>query len=105
MRDQLAFMAETAEAGNAMVQVVNFAVGAHEGMRGSFTILEFDERFEGPFDLTIADVVYWEGPHGDNISEEPALVREQVNLFHRLSERALPLTESLQFMWLSREDL
>ncbi|GIM89849.1 hypothetical protein Ato02nite_016420 [Paractinoplanes toevensis] len=105
MRGQLEFLIEMAEAGEAIIQAVTFAAGAHEGMTGGFTVLEFDSHPEGPFDLTIGDVVYWEGPDGDSVSEESAIVDDRVNSLQRLRERALSPTESLQFVRLLHEQL
>lgn len=43
MRDQLRHLAQTSELTNVAVRVLTFAAGAHPGVDGSFTVLEFSD--------------------------------------------------------------
>jgi transcriptional regulator with XRE-family HTH domain len=92
MRAQLEHVIETSERPNVTVQVLPFDRGAHAGMAGSFTILDFP----WPTDPGVVFVesgwsvgVYFEQPHE---------VEDQNLAFQKLSDLALPPAESVAFM-------
>ena len=64
MAEQLRKLQELAERPDISIKVVPLAKGASPALRGSFTLLEFDEY---------PDVLFIEGPRGDlNVYEEEA---------------------------------
>ena len=72
------------------IRVVPFSAGAHSGMRGSFTILEF----ESP----LGDILYLEGGRrGDQtIKGQDSRITDYREVFESLQEEALPSAESLR---------
>lgn len=63
MRNQLKHIMEVAEQPNVFVRVLPFSAGAHPGMRGAFTILDFA-------DPELDDVLYLENAGGVTITRE-----------------------------------
>lgn len=88
MAVQLRHLIELAELPRVTIQVVPRAIGAHPGMHGPFTILEFPE----PLD---PDAVYTENIGGELLQEEPSDVARFKTAFQRLQSVALSPKESL----------
>ena len=63
MRNQLRRIMEVAELPNVFIRVLPFSAGAHPGMRGAFTILDFA-------DPELDDVLYLENAGGVTITRE-----------------------------------
>lgn len=100
MPAQLNHVADAAESDDLLtVRVVPFSTGAHLGMEGPFSILEFD----GDLD----DVLYLEGRSGASvmISGEDDTVIEYRDTFELLLEQALPADQSIALMRQAAEDL
>jgi transcriptional regulator with XRE-family HTH domain len=93
MPTQLRRVADAAEASDRLtVRVLPFSKGAHRGMYGPFTLLEFD----GP----LADVLYLEGGSAPNLTvvgEDPRII-EYREMFEILLEDALSEEQSIALM-------
>ncbi|QKW33274.1 helix-turn-helix transcriptional regulator [Actinomadura sp. NAK00032] len=90
MPAQLNHIADTAERDDLLrVRVIPFSTGAHLGLEGPFTILEFD----GDLD----DVLYLEGRSGASmmVSGEDDKITEYRDTFELLVEQALPADQSV----------
>ncbi len=85
---QLMHLASQADLPNVSVQVVPFAAGLHQGMRGAFKIVGFD-------DTPDENIVFLEGPHGDLIREDPGEVKSYRETFRRISKMALSPSDSV----------
>jgi transcriptional regulator with XRE-family HTH domain len=93
MPNQLRYMADRAETDDLVtVRVIPFAVGAHPGQSGPFTLLEFDGD--------LADVLYLDAGRGaiTMIQGSDRKVGEYAEHFAALLEVALPVRQSLQFI-------
>jgi hypothetical protein len=89
MRRQVHRLIEMASRPNVTVEIVPFSAGAHPGLRGSFTVLEFP-------DLADDNVLYLESGQGDLINRsgpEEALTYQQK--FERLQEISLGAENSI----------
>ena len=91
MRAQLCHLAELARLESVTFQVLPTALGAHQGMDGAFTILEFVED-EDP------DLLYVEYPTGAVHVEKGTEVREARVIFDGLRSVALPPADSVAFV-------
>src|SRR5918992_1179808 len=93
MPNQLRRVADQAEASDRLtVRVLPFTHGAHSGMYGPFTLLEFD----GP----LADVLYLEGGRAPSVmvtGDDPRVI-EYRDMFETLVAEALSETESVALM-------
>lgn len=88
MREQLQHLYDASQWPNVTLQVLAFCSGLHPGLGGSFTIIEFPERFD-------PDVVYTEGVTGQAyIEERDREVRASAEAFDLLRAAALPPGES-----------
>ncbi|MDI1464186.1 helix-turn-helix transcriptional regulator [Catellatospora sp. KI3] len=87
MRQQLRLLAEAASKPNVTLQVLPFERGAHAGMDGTFTILEFAE----PGDSA---VVYAENATGGLFLEKSDDLEKYLLIFKHLQEAALSPSES-----------
>ncbi|SNT60187.1 Helix-turn-helix domain-containing protein [Actinomadura meyerae] len=100
MPAQLNHIADTAERDDLLrVRVIPFSTGAHLGLEGPFTILEFD----GDLD----DVLYLEGRTGASmmINGETDKITEYRDTFELLVEQALPADQSIALIRQAAEDL
>jgi Domain of unknown function (DUF5753)/Helix-turn-helix domain len=91
MRDQLARLIEVHQQPNVTLQVLPFAVGAHAGMDGPFTILDFPD----PGD---ADVVYAENATGGLFLEKEEELKKYHSIFDALASAALGPEESTRML-------
>jgi transcriptional regulator with XRE-family HTH domain len=100
MPNQLRHIAERAEHDDLVtVRVIPFTVGAHPGLSGPFTLLEFEG---GMPDLLYFDV--GRGPYTLIGGNDP-VVGEYADDFERLIEEALSASESIEFMLQAAEDM
>lgn len=88
MRAQLDHLADVAEQAKVRIQVLPFEHGAHPGMQGPFTVLDF------PW-TTDPGLVYIEHRSGALYLEEPAEIKEHTVAFEHLSAHALRPDESV----------
>jgi transcriptional regulator with XRE-family HTH domain len=91
MRGQLQHLVEMAEQPNVTLQVLPFAKGAHAGVIGAFTVIEFP-------DPTDNDVVYVDSPAGNIYLEKDKDLRRYTLVFDHLRAAALPPDESIPFI-------
>ncbi|MFJ1703443.1 helix-turn-helix domain-containing protein [Kitasatospora sp. NPDC088346] len=87
MADQLGQLLTLSQRANINLQVIPFERGAHPGMTGTFSLLEFPESAD-------STVVYFEGVTSDLYLEKDADVRRYTNLYDHLRAAALSVTES-----------
>jgi transcriptional regulator with XRE-family HTH domain len=82
MREQVRHLLETTRQPNVTIEVVPFGAGAHQGLLGSFKMIEFPEAEDD-------DVLYLEGARGSLISrdlrEEIVEYRERFEQLRRIS--------------------
>ncbi|CCB75045.1 DNA-binding protein [Streptantibioticus cattleyicolor NRRL 8057 = DSM 46488] len=91
MREQLAHLLELGALPNVTVQLLPFAAGAHPGLNGQFTILEFA-------DATDASVVYLEGVTSDLYLEKDTDVHTYSMMYEHLRAQALSAEQTRQFI-------
>ncbi|MEU6041256.1 MULTISPECIES: helix-turn-helix domain-containing protein [Actinomadura] len=100
MPNQLRHIADSAERSDLLtVRVIPFSRGAHLGIYGPFTLLEFEGG--------LGDVLYLEGRPGTSAmitGDEPRIAEYRDN-FEVLLEEALPAGESLELIRQAAEDL
>ncbi|MCD0484034.1 helix-turn-helix transcriptional regulator [Streptacidiphilus sp. ASG 303] len=87
MAAQMERLAELCEEPHVNLQVIPFAKGAHPGMTGAFSILEFPESAD-------TAVVYLEGVTSDLYLEKEADVRRYTGLYDHLMAAALGVTDT-----------
>jgi hypothetical protein len=87
MCDQLLHLANAITAPRITFQVIPYRVGAHPGMAGQFTMLEFAEAED-------SDLVYIETIAGDLFAEKEKDVRHYRAVFDHLVAMALSPAES-----------
>lgn len=100
MPEQLRHIADTAEQDELLtVRVIPFSVGAHLGIHGPFSLLEFDG------DLN--DVLYLEGRRGNStlITGDDEKISEYRDNFETLLDEALPPEETIALIRQAAEDL
>lgn len=81
MRRQLARIEELASRPGIFIQMLLFSAGAHPGMTGPFTILEFD-------DPLLDDVIYLENAGETITREHPEVIADYRNVFAKLKTMA-----------------
>ncbi|MDP9798455.1 transcriptional regulator with XRE-family HTH domain [Catenuloplanes nepalensis] len=91
MRAQIHHLVVTAELPNVTLQVLPFSAGAHAGMDGTFTILDFPEP-------TDTDVVYAENATGGLFLEKADELRKYVFIFDHIRAAALRPEESVSLL-------
>ncbi|MFI9270726.1 helix-turn-helix domain-containing protein [Kitasatospora sp. NPDC052896] len=87
MSDQMARLLEVGEQPNVTIQVIPFVHGAHPGMTGTFSLMEFPESAD-------STVVYFEGVTSDLYLEKDVDVRRYTGLYDHLRAAALSVVES-----------
>ncbi len=93
MPNQLRHLADQAELDDLLtVRVLPFGTGAHPGLFGPFTLLEFEGG--------LPDVLYLDSGRGvlTVLSGNDPQVAEYADDFENLLEEALPADKSIQFM-------
>jgi transcriptional regulator with XRE-family HTH domain len=90
MRDQLRYLTELSSTLEVSIRIVPFSAGAHPGLRGSFTLLEFDNELD--------NVLYLESSRrGDLILHDPSnadTIADYHETFDYLYRMALKADES-----------
>ncbi|MDQ0310208.1 transcriptional regulator with XRE-family HTH domain [Kitasatospora herbaricolor] len=87
MYRQLNQLLELSARSNINLQVIPFSHGAHPGMTGTFSLMEFPESAD-------STVVYFEGVTSDLYLEKDADVRRYTGLYDHLRAAALSVAES-----------
>ncbi|WP_416982642.1 helix-turn-helix domain-containing protein [Streptomyces sp. T028] len=87
MREQLEYLAEMSRLPHVTVQVLPFEVGAHPGLNGQYTILEFA-------DASDSSVVYIEGVTSDLYLEKAYDVQQYSVMYEHLRAQALNVEHS-----------
>ncbi|MEU5363346.1 helix-turn-helix transcriptional regulator [Streptomyces sp. NPDC005925] len=87
MREQLERVAEMSQLPHITVQVLPFAVGAHPGLNGQYSILEFADAAD-------SSVVYMEGVTSDLYLEKAPDVQKYTVMYEHLRAQALNVEES-----------
>jgi transcriptional regulator with XRE-family HTH domain len=100
MPNQLRYLADRAAADDLVtVRVIPFIAGAHAGLSGAFTLLEFDGE--------LPDLLYLDPGRGELaiLSIDSPRVSEYADIFESLLDLALPETESVAFMLSAAEEM
>jgi hypothetical protein len=88
MEAQIAHLRAVDSGNEVSVRVLPFTNGVHAAMRGSFTILDFEDPEDPP-------LVYLESLVGSQYVERPEQVEEVRRAFERIRSQAVPLEEYL----------
>lgn len=91
MRSQLTRLIDASTLPNVKLQVLPFAEGAHPGMDGSFSILQYEEAAD-------PDVVFAENAAGGLFLEKDEDLHRYHQIFDALQAKALPPAESATFI-------
>jgi len=91
MSHQLMHLVTLADLPNVTIRVVPFAAGLYPGMKGPFTVIEFDDEPD-------EDVAFLEGPRGEFISDDPQEAKGYLETFNRISQLALGKPESVRLL-------
>jgi transcriptional regulator with XRE-family HTH domain len=91
MREQLEYLAEMAQRPHITVQVLPFDVGAHPGINGQYSILEFADAAD-------SSVVYIEGVTSDLYLEKAHDVQKYTVMYEHLRAQALNADQSRQLI-------
>ncbi|MEV5815330.1 helix-turn-helix domain-containing protein [Streptomyces mutabilis] len=89
MREQLEHVAEMSQLPHITVQVLPFDVGAHPGINGQYSILEFTDTAD-------SSVVYIEGVTSDLYLEKAQDVQKYTVMYEHLRAQALNVEQSRQ---------
>jgi len=91
MREQLEHVVEMSQHPHITVQVMPFEVGAHTGVNGQFSILEFADAAD-------SSVVYIEGVTSDLYLEKPHDVQKYTVMYEHLRAQSLNVEQSRQMI-------
>ncbi|AUG79253.1 XRE family transcriptional regulator [Kitasatospora sp. MMS16-BH015] len=91
MADQLYQLLELGERPNINIQVIPFSHGAHPGMTGTFSLMEFPESAD-------STVVYFEGVTSDLYLEKETDVRRYTHMYDHLRAAACSVAETRHLM-------
>jgi transcriptional regulator with XRE-family HTH domain len=91
MREQLEYLAQMSTFSHVTVQLLPYDAGAHPGMMGNFSVLEFA-------DTSDSSVVYIEGVTSDLYLEKPTDVHGYSVMYEHLRAQALSAEASRQFI-------
>ncbi|MFG1605301.1 helix-turn-helix domain-containing protein [Actinoplanes sp. NPDC049265] len=98
MSGQIARLAALAREPRVSIRIIPFSAGAHSGMNGGFTILEFtaEAAVDSPSSLT--STVYIEALYEYAFRESEEELKGYQDAFDALSQRALDQQLSIEFM-------
>ena len=91
MREQLEHLIEMSQLPHITVQVRPFEVGAHPGLNGQYSILEFADAAD-------SSVVYIEGVTSDLYLEKPHDVQKYTVMYEHLRAQSLNVDQSRQLV-------
>nr|WP_203592520.1 MULTISPECIES: helix-turn-helix transcriptional regulator [unclassified Streptomyces] len=91
MREQLEHVMELSQLPHITVQVLPFEVGAHAGINGQYSILEFADAAD-------SSVVYIEGVTSDLYLEKPHDVQKYTVMYEHLRAQSLNVEQSRQLV-------
>lgn len=92
MREQIAHLLDVAERPNVVLQILELRKGAHPGLGGGFSLLEFEEEGADP-------VVYIDSQAGNLYLERKPDVRRFKTSFDLLTASALDQADSKALLW------
>jgi transcriptional regulator with XRE-family HTH domain len=98
MRDQFLRLVNLAAKDAIDLRILPFSAGAHAGMAGGFTILEFPSPATPDLESAMSTVVYTESPASGNFVEQPAAVESYRVAFAKARTQALPLAASVDLL-------
>lgn len=87
MAEQMRQLLEVSEQTNVALQVIPFVRGAHPGMTGTFSLMEFPDSAD-------STVVYFEGVTSDLYLEKEEDVRRYTGLYDHLRAAALSIADT-----------
>ncbi|MER5973523.1 helix-turn-helix transcriptional regulator [Streptomyces sp. NPDC002055] len=91
MRDQLDHLIELSQLPHVTVQIMPYTMGAHPGVTGQYTILEFPDAAD-------SSVVYLEGVTSDLYLEKANDVQSYSVMYEHLRAQALNVEQTRQFI-------
>ncbi|MGP4000712.1 helix-turn-helix domain-containing protein [Streptomyces sp. 8N706] len=91
MRDQLDHLVELSQLPHVTVQIMPYEMGAHPGVTGQYTILEFPDAAD-------SSVVYLEGVTSDLYLEKANDVQSYSVMYEHLRAQALNVEQTRQFI-------
>jgi transcriptional regulator with XRE-family HTH domain len=91
MQGQMNYLVEVAQLPNVTLQVLPFEKGAHPGVIGAFSLIEFP-------DITDNDVVYVDSPAGNIYLEKAIDLRRYTLVFDHLRAAAMPPDDSVELV-------
>lgn len=91
MREQLEHLIEMTQLPHITVQVLPFDVGAHSGLNGQYTLLEFEDAAD-------SSVVYIEGVTSDLYLEKATDVQKYSVMYEHLRAQALNVEQTRQLI-------
>ncbi|BBC34062.1 XRE family transcriptional regulator [Streptomyces graminofaciens] len=91
MREQLEHLVEMSQLPHVTMQILPFGVGAHPGLNGQYSILEFPDTAD-------SSVVYIEGVTSDLYLEKPHDVQNYSVMYEHLRAQALNADQTLRFI-------
>ncbi|MFD7920686.1 helix-turn-helix domain-containing protein [Streptomyces sp. NPDC059740] len=94
MREQLEHLVAVSQLPHVNIQVLPYETGAHAGMSGTFSILEFDDAAD-------SSVVYIEGVTSDLYLEKVNDVQKYTIMYEHLRAQALSAEQSREFIALA----
>jgi transcriptional regulator with XRE-family HTH domain len=89
MAAQLEHLRDLSQNRRVEVRVLTYASGAHASMKGSFTVLEFEDDQEETEDR----VVYVESHAGARYLEQPKQIQDYLAIWQSISEQSIPMEE------------
>ncbi|MEV6638251.1 helix-turn-helix transcriptional regulator [Actinoplanes sp. NPDC051470] len=98
MRGQIEHLIKLSEESHVSLRVIPFTAGAHIGMNGGFTILEFSPAEEPPSTSTLRSAVYVEALYEYAFRDSDEELRSYSAAFATLTERSLSESETLALL-------
>jgi len=98
MRRQLEHLLHLIEMQVVEIRAIPFSAGAHVGISGGFTILEFARPTSPAAEPIVPAVVYFESFYSGTYLDQPAAVQEHLAAFSKLQNQALNNRETLELV-------
>jgi transcriptional regulator with XRE-family HTH domain len=88
---QFRHLVTVAKLSNVTIQIVPFTAGLHPGMTYPFEVVQFE-------DTPDENIVFIEGPRGDDIIDDPEEVQDYLGSFDRITTLSLDPSESIDLL-------
>lgn len=100
LHDQIRKLIKSSANPRVNLQIFPFSAGAHQGLVGGFTILQFSDSKGGATPTgTLPDIVYHEGVIGSGTYlEQPDIVEGYLQAFRRMQEKSLSRHATTTFL-------